>query len=258
MLGAPLVELDVASNRPIAMIAVRLSDVARDGKATRVTYGLLNLTHRNGSEMPELLEPGKRYRVTVQFNDAAQVFPAGHRIRLSISTSYWPLAWPPPEPVRLTVYSGVSSLELPTRAPRAEDDRLSTFERPEGAAPLARTMLEPANRNWIVHRDLARDESTLEVINDAGRYRLEDIGLDVGHRTVERYVSRADDFTSVRGETRSTRTLERGEWSIRTVTRTLLTSSPTEFRIRADLDAYDSERRFHCRSWDCTVHRDFV
>jgi putative CocE/NonD family hydrolase len=47
ILGGPVVELDVSATEPVAMIAARLSDVAPDGSATRVTYGLLNLTHRD-------------------------------------------------------------------------------------------------------------------------------------------------------------------------------------------------------------------
>jgi putative CocE/NonD family hydrolase len=108
ILGAPIVELELSSTKPIAMVAARLSGVAPDDKATRVTYGLLNLTHRDSSKNPVLLEPERRYCVRVKLNDIAQVFPAGHRIRLAISTSYWPIAWAPPAPVRLTVYSGAS------------------------------------------------------------------------------------------------------------------------------------------------------
>lgn len=52
-----------SGRKPVAMVAVRLSDVAPDGRATRVTYGLLNLTHRDGHDEPEPLEPGKPYRV---------------------------------------------------------------------------------------------------------------------------------------------------------------------------------------------------
>ena len=117
--GLPRVTLELSSSEPVAMVALRLSDVAPDDKATRVTYGLLNLTHRESHEHPEPLEPGRRYRVTVQLNGVAQRFPAGHRLRLSLSTSYWPLAWPSPKPARLTVFTGVSTLELPVRrAPR--------------------------------------------------------------------------------------------------------------------------------------------
>ncbi len=42
------------------MIAARLEDVAPDGSSTLVTYGLLNLTHRDSHETPEPLTPGKR------------------------------------------------------------------------------------------------------------------------------------------------------------------------------------------------------
>src|SRR5699024_9176875 len=89
--GLPECELEVSADQPVAMVAVRLSDVNPDGEATRVTYGILNLTHRTSDEHPEPLEPGKRYLVRVPLNGVAQRFPAGHRLRLSISTSYFPL-----------------------------------------------------------------------------------------------------------------------------------------------------------------------
>ncbi|MDX1450713.1 MAG: CocE/NonD family hydrolase, partial [Acidimicrobiia bacterium] len=81
ILGAPIVDLDVESDRPMAMVAVRLSDVLPDGRATRITYGLLNLTHRESHERPARLVPGKRYVVEVRLNDVAHVFPPGHRLR---------------------------------------------------------------------------------------------------------------------------------------------------------------------------------
>nr|WP_323368582.1 CocE/NonD family hydrolase C-terminal non-catalytic domain-containing protein [Profundibacter amoris] len=40
----------LTSETPVAQIAVRLNDVHPDGKVSRITYGVLNLTHRNGSE----------------------------------------------------------------------------------------------------------------------------------------------------------------------------------------------------------------
>ncbi len=258
ILGAPFVELDLQANKPIAMVAVRLSDVARDDKATRVTYGLLNLTHRNSSETPEHLKPEERYRVRVQLNDIAQIFPRGHRLRLSLSTSYWPLAWPPPEPVRLTIYSGVSTLSLPIRQSGELDAQLPAFGEAEGAPPLAKTMIEPEHHNWRVIRDLAKDESTLEVINDKGIYRLEAIDLEVQNKTVETYTYQADDFSSVRGETLCIRSFKRKDWSVKTVTRTVLTSTPTHFHILADLDAYEGDKRVYCTSWDKTIPRDFI
>lgn len=75
ILGAPTVELDLAVSEPVAMVAARLSDVSPDGRATRVSYGILNLTRLDSTETPAPLEPGRRYRATVQLNGVAQAFP---------------------------------------------------------------------------------------------------------------------------------------------------------------------------------------
>ena len=53
ILGAPVADLELAVDRPVALLAARLSDVAPDGAATRVSYGLLNLTHRESHEHPD-------------------------------------------------------------------------------------------------------------------------------------------------------------------------------------------------------------
>ncbi len=258
MMGAPELELEFSADRPVAMLAVRLSDVAPDDSATRVTYGLLNLTHRDSHETPSALEPGRRYRASVQLNDVAQVFPRGHRLRLSLSTSYWPLAWAPPEEVRLTLFDKGSALHLPVRPTRNEDDRLKLFDEPEAAPSIDMTRLEPGHHNWYVHRDLAEDLSTLEVVNDNGRIRLEDSGLEVSTCAVETYRSRDNDFDSLEGTTLWERSLKRDDWEVHTVTRTVLTSSAAAFQLHATLDAYEGERRVYSRNWDLTIPRRLV
>ncbi|MEX0952996.1 MAG: CocE/NonD family hydrolase [Nitriliruptoraceae bacterium] len=257
MLGAAVVELDVASSRPVAQIAVRLSDTAPDDQATRVTYGLLNLTHRDSHEHPEALEPGETYRVRIAMNDIAHVFPAGHRLRLAVSTSYWPLSWLPPQSTRLTIATGESALHIPVRARRDEDEHIS-LSPPEAAPPLAMTVLETGQHNWLVTRDLATDRSTLEVIDDDGRRRIEDIDLVVERRVRETYSTQANDFNSARGEVTTVLGLERGAWSIRTVTRTVLASDATHFMLTAELDAYEGGRRIFSDNWYEEIPRDLV
>jgi predicted acyl esterase len=257
ILGAPAVELEFSSSKPVAMVAVRLSDVAPDDKATRVTYGLLNLTHRNSHETPSYLEPGKRYRVRVKLNDIGQIFPKSHRIRISLSTSYWPLAWPPPQPVKLTVYGNSSHLILPVRSPREEDKQVS-FEEPEAASTLETSLLETEDHHWKVIRDLANDLSTLEVVNDEGVYKLKDIDLEVERRTWEWYTFYDDDFTSPEGKVVSIRGFKRKGWDIRTRTRTILSCDENNFYIQAELDAFEGENRVYSRNWSRSIPRDFV
>ncbi|MEE1938524.1 CocE/NonD family hydrolase [Streptomyces sp. TRM 70361] len=259
ILGAPSVELELSVSEPVATVAARLSDVAPDGRATRVTYGLLNLTRRDGRDEPEPLVPGRRYRATVRLNGVAQAFPPGHRIRLSLSTSYWPLAWPPPRPVLLSVYTPASTLTLPAR-PTAESDEVygDPFGEPEGTEPLRTTQLTPPEQRWTVTRDLVDYESALEIVKDGGTVRFDGIDLTVRRRAWERYASVADDLTSARGETEWTMEFSRGEWRARTVTRQVLRCTEEEFLLDATLDGYEGEHRVFSRTWNERLPRDHV
>jgi putative CocE/NonD family hydrolase len=259
ILGSAVVRLEVSADKPVAMIAARLSDVFPDGRATRVTYGLLNLTHRNGHELPEPLEPGKRYQVAIELNAVAQAFPPGHRIRLSLSTSYWPLAWPPPEPAMLTIYTGASSLILPVRLV-AEADEVPTqvFGEPEGASPIKTTQILPGEQRWTVSRDLIHYHSALEIVKDTGTTRFDAIDLEASRRVDERYSWIADDFCSPVAETARTITFKRGDWEVGTETRTFVSCTPTEFVVDAQLDGFEGVRRSFSRNWHRTIPRDHV
>ena len=259
MLGAPVAELEVSVDQPVAMIAARLSDVDEAGRATRVTYGLLNLTHRDSHEQPEPLQPGRTYTVRITLNGVAQSFPPGHRIRLAVSTSYWPLAWPPPRPVRMSVFTGSSALELPTR-PIDEPDEvpLSEFGPPEGATPIRTEEIRPSEQRWRVSRDLVDYHSELEVRKGLGVVRFPDIDLDVTRTVHESYEWIADDFASVTAASTWVVGFRRGDWDARTVTRTTLECTETEFIVHAELDAYDGDHRIVSRNWAHRIPRDLV
>jgi hypothetical protein len=255
ILGAPVVELVLRSDRPVAMVAVRLSEVAPNRDTTRVCYGLLNLTHRESHEHPRPLEPGRRYRVRVALNHIAHRFAAGYCFRVALSTSYFPLAWAPPEPVRLLVSTGESHLELPVRPPRPDERRVALCAPPEHACPIERRVLETGEHAWRVYRDLDVDRSTLEVVKDEGVVRHEDSALEVERRKRERYSHERGRFTSLCGETEGVRGFRRGDWHVRTVTRTLFRSDASEFHVHGDLDAYESGRRVFSKIWDRRIPR---
>ncbi|UTT48098.1 MULTISPECIES: CocE/NonD family hydrolase [Rhodococcus] len=262
ILGRPEVELEVSSDSPVSMLAARLSDVAPNGEATRVTYGLLNLTHRDSSEKPEALEPGRRYRIRIELNGMAHVFPAGHRLRLSLSTSYFPLAWPSPTPAEVTVYTG-GHLHLPVRPPRPEDAHLREFGEPETAPELGITLLQPGEHHWRTTRDLATGVSTLDILDDQGSFRIDETGTVIRRRTQEWFSFGGNDPNSVRGETRTLRRYERDDWRTEVRTRTILTSTPEEFVINAELDAFEldddhGDRRVHAQNWQRRIPRDLV
>jgi len=258
ILGMPRVELELESDQPVAMVAVRLCDVAPTGRASRVSYGVLNLTHRDSHADPEPLEPGRRYRVSILMNNIAQRFPAGNVIRLAVSTSYWPLAWPAPEPARLIVHTEPSKLFLPVRPRRQEDQALRPFGPPVAAPSPPATLLAPATREWTVEQNLATNRVALNVVNDDPVLRLEDSGIETSRETLEEYSYQNDDAATLRGVVRQVRRFRRGRWQVETVTRTVLTSTPTHFVVAATLDAYEGDVRVFSRSWNETIARDLV
>jgi putative CocE/NonD family hydrolase len=258
ILGAPVAELELVADRPLAFVAARLSDVAPGGAARRVSYGLLNLTHRESHEHPTALEPGRRYRVRLQLNDVGQAFPPGHRIRLALSTAYWPIAWPSPEPVTLTVYAGTSTLTLPVRPPDPADAALPPLPPAETAPPLPVTAFEDARTERVVHHDAATGVVTLDWTQDSGRHRYDDLDLTVHTIAADRFTIRPEDPLSARAEVGWTVRFVRGDWRVETRTRTVLTATRTTFELTATLDAFEGDVPVHHQEWTRSIPRDLV
>ena len=262
ILGAPETVLTLATDRPVAMVAVRLNEVMPDGASTRITYGLLNLTHRDSHEHPVALEPGRRYAIRVRLNEIAHVFRRGNRIRLALSTCYWPMAWPMPEPVTLSLHTGGSALELPVRGASAADRDLAAFGEPESAPKLQVKPLAEGCAYEKIEHNLGSGETAFAVYNEGGlsggarRTRIEDIDLTMSHVFVRRYSICEDDPNSARAVLEETIELGRDDWQTRIETRIRLTSTRESWILKAKLDAYEGDDRCFSRTWDETIERD--
>ena len=177
LLGAPALELHLDCDRPVALVAVRLNDVAPDGSSLRVSYGVLNLTHREGHEAPTPLVPDERFTARIKLDHIAHAFAPGHRIRIAISTAYWPLAWPSPEVVTLGVHCGRSTLILPRLECGTESPALHPFEAPRRARAMNREVHRLGRSTRTVVEDVASGEVRVIEIRDLGDYCISDIGL---------------------------------------------------------------------------------
>jgi putative CocE/NonD family hydrolase len=256
--GAPVVTLELAADKPAAMIAARLEDVAPDGASTLVTYGLLNLTHRDGHEHPQALEPGRKYRVEIVLNDIAQAFPAGHRIRLALATSHWPIAWPSPELATLSLSGDGSSLSLPVREPSPADATLAPFPPAEEAEGEPHTIAKLAGRNRTITEDPTTGETTVTVHRERASYHLQAIDLAFEADAEEHYRIREGEPLATTADARATWRLSRGDWRIRTETHTRVGCTATSFEITASLEAYESEKCVASRNWQLSIPRSHV
>jgi putative CocE/NonD family hydrolase len=60
------------------------------GYALNISDGILRCKFRDSWEKPSLMEPGKVYPITIRLYPTSNLFVAGHRIRLDISSSNFP------------------------------------------------------------------------------------------------------------------------------------------------------------------------
>jgi putative CocE/NonD family hydrolase len=258
ILGAPVARLKVQVDQPTGFLAVRLSDVAPDGTSQRVSFGLLNLTHRTSHEDVAPMTPGQWAEVSLQLNDIAHGFPIGHRLRLAVSTCYWPMVWPAPAPLRLTLAAGASTLTLPERAPRDEDARVPRFPPPEMApAPEART-IEPTVGSRRLERDLATGETRMRLVEDSGVTHIAAIDLEVAEGMTCDYTIREGDPLSAEATWQWRSRRKRGDWEIEIETRTRLSASAEDFFIDTDVEAKEAGETVFTRAWRERVPRDGV
>jgi uncharacterized protein len=246
LLGKASARLELSVDRPWALVAVRVCDVSPDGSSTLVARGLLNLARRDGHDRTTPMPVDERVTVTVPLQATAYAVPAGHRIRLAVSNSYWPMAWPSPEPSLLTVFGG--ALTLPRRRPSALDSELRAFGAPETGTALAteKTLVRPGSRT--VRRNLSTGE--LEVTFDwhPSRTRIIATGTEMGEENITTYRVREGEPLSATVVSRVEVSLARPGWTTRTVATSTMTCDAERFTVTTSLEAFADDVRIHART----------
>jgi uncharacterized protein len=261
ILGFPSVTIRVSSDVPQALVAARLCDVWPDGASTLVTRGIRNLTHRDSDEAPSPLLLGESYDVTISLNSISYVVPAGHKLRVALSPTYWPIAWPSPEAATLTLTTGASStLTLPVRRQGIVDPPTPEhFSEPE-AAPLPPHVMAGGTgeeRSWW--RDARR--SVTRVVAETEHFppvRYLDSGLEYSERGRDVYEITGNDPLSALATSERTIVVARDGWRTRVESRSTLSSTRDQFQLTDALDAYEGTSRVFAKTWSRSVPRDLA
>jgi len=247
----------ITANQPVAKLVVRLNEVTADGKSWNVSYGALNLTHRDGDENPTPLVPGRSYEVTVPCYFTAHRFAPGSQIRVALSESLWPMLWPSPQPVRLAITAGYSRLVLPVRASLADD--------PPMPIPVLHDRVErkvtgdPASLKNFRIIQTGPDPQGHITLHKVLRYppqTLQDIGTTLTSGSDWIMSIREGDPNSCVWRMEWFQQYQRGNWDIITRSTMELSSTPTEFHLRESLQALEGEKLVFERSADNRIKRD--
>lgn len=252
LLGRPEVALSLSADRPEAIIAVRLNTVAPDGTVARISYGLINIAHRDGFDRSHPLVPGEVVTVRVPLKVSGYRVPAGHRLRVAVSTQYWPLAMPLPDAATVTLHAG--RLDLPRR--RGDGAPAPDLGQAWSPPPLEAEVITPPARGRIrITRDVATGRTDVDVVRNLGAIRIAETGTELRALGSERYSVEAGDPSTASSQALREAEFRREGWHARIVTRSTLTATPTGWRLAAEFDAYDEGRRFFSRNWTIETPR---
>jgi uncharacterized protein len=259
IMGAPRLHLRFTSDAPQALIAVRLNDVAPDGASTRVTVGLLNLTHRDSHEAPTPLVPGQTYDTVVEFDDIAHAFPAGHRIAVSLSNTYWPIAWPSPTLTTLTIALGDTRMDLPVRSPNPRDAALRAFDAP-AAAPHTPTIDHPVANptRRTITRDLLSGDMVVNFPRWTSTVEMPDIAQTHTATGYARYTITDGNPLSACIDTHYNVQIQRPDATCGHESTGRMTCDATHFRVEVSLSVTENGAQIFHRTWDERVARDMV
>jgi len=259
ILGNPEVTVSLSCDKANALLAARLCDVAPDGSSLLVSWGLLNLTHRNGHENPEALISREKFSATVQFNACAHALSPGHRWRISLSSAYFPHAWPSPELTEMKIFPGNQTfLSLPFRTPLPEDAQLAEFFEPEFSQPLATKELRTSSRKRTIEHEVIADSFTLTHKVDNGRYRFLEDGLETEDLSCDSLFLKEGDPLSLQVCCERTAGIGRGDWQTRVEASGTMSATSDNFHVTSKLEVFEGEQRIFFRNWDFQVPRNLV
>ena len=255
IVGEGRVKLYVSSDAPQALIAVRLNNIHPDGAVERISYGVLNLSHRESDENPDTLTPNKFYEVTVKLKGVAQIIPKGHRLRIAVSTSYWPLIWPSPTSTVITIDPSHSTVSLPILYDEDNFHNIK-FLPPEHAQPLNMTVKKVGEESRTFTHKFDDLSTKFIVKRDDGSSIIDDIGTEISF-TKEKILSiKRDDPLSAAMEFNCTAQYKRDDWDARVETTTHATCDKTHFYLSGSLKAFSKGELFVSRKFNQKIERD--
>jgi putative CocE/NonD family hydrolase len=246
IIGIPRVLLDLEASEPAGQIVVRLCEVTPDGRSRRLSWGARNLAFGDDFAAPRTPRVNGQ-TIEVPLFGLADSIAAGNRLRLAVSTSYWPMLWPAAKASRVTLNAALCQVLLPARAPRNGDS--AAMGAPEAAPSFTWTAERLGGYRREEVTDPATGEHVLTIIEDMGTGRIEEIGLSMSESTIRTFRIHPGNPSSAVLETQMTCCFARGDWSAETSVRGRITASPAGIQAQHALKAREGKRTIYDREW---------
>ena len=190
--------------------------------------------------------------IDLQLDHIAYNIPKNHRVRLAISTSYWPLLCPMPTVAKLTLSAG--QLVQPLQSPCEQGNR--TFSKSTNVPTWKTEIIRMQNyirKTEINHSD---GETRLIIEDDFGKVRDPDHGLIYGSIGRETWSILPDNPLSAKGTCHWTNEIERDDLTLKTEAYCQMWSDAAFFYLNASLQAYENNILIFEKSVEDSIPRE--
>lgn len=244
VIGSPRLCVTLRIKDPEAFLVARLCDVAPDGSSSRISMVAHQLSTNGGVDDHQILKPDKTYAIELELDGIAHQFAEGHRIRLALSNTYWPMLWPGNYSDGLVLITDGSHFKLPVPD---NHQPYHGFEEGDGHSPHKTTKLSVP----VFDRSLTVDTETSYRISDAAaRTCFDDHGMETFSKTTRNY--RINESNPKHARMTAERHIEfsRGSWHVASNLEASFVSDASKITSQVTLTVTHNEevifeRRYH-------------
>ena len=259
ILGSVSLNATLTRERSASTLVVRLNDVHPDGSVARVSYVIRNLALDEKCIVIDTHDPTHAKQIALQFHNTAYRFAAGHRIRLALSSTYWPMIWPSPVIARITVLHDSVRLCLPVREELQHDEAINFKELSEpGQTPdLDPGYLQrcsPELKRWTN----TSDDGLVQSIQWHQPFRCiyyPHINLEFGFETRALHKVTLTDPSSATSRFEHTLQFSRDDWQIQVNCTAELTATTTHFKVDGKILITENNNILFTRQWNPEIKR---
>lgn len=250
LVGRPLVEVSVTTDRSVGLVAARLVAISPDGETRLVTRGNRNLAFTDDLSGPVRPIPGEPMSVRFELMACATEVPQGWRLRLALAGADFPVVWPPGENFTLSVDPNRSTLVLPVVGPDASIHVAIPEAPPARTSPIEE--LESSSARTVRHGDgLTRYE---RAVTNSERQPTRD-DLRYTHQQSWAVTVGDHDPTTIVAFSVSESRLERDGWSVATTGTFEMTGDAEAFTVSIGLAARHDDAEVFSKVWERRILR---
>lgn len=240
LVGIATLKLRLSFDGPRALLAIRLNEVKPDGTVARITFGLHRL------KRPEGVAPGEMYEIDLPIKSVAHQFAQGSRLRLALSTSYWPMVWPEAGNDAIRLAPGSLKLDLPGMPTEAHRD-LPDFAPAIHAMPVPSRVIKAGGVSRDVHWNLASGAVALASQSAPSTYEID--ALRITSSGAQDYSVLPHDGGSAKARFQFCETYQRNDWCVHIETDTRVMRRGAALVLTSRFTAKEGEQKVFSRDW---------